>query len=465
MAEQRMPGSADRRELKRFAELAGDWWDETGPMAPLHKLNPMRLAYIRDQAVRPSRSRSEGARLPRRRQRARCRLRRRAAVRAARAAWAPRSPGIDLVPANLEVARAHAQAAGLEIVYREIAAEQLAAEGARFDLVCVMEVVEHVADVQSFLAACGRLVRPGGGLVLATLNRTLRSFALGIVAAEYILGWLPRGTHRWSRFLRPSEVARALRDHQAPDRRPDRRRLRSAARPLSPEPGPGRQLHAVRRARRAAQPSWGGSQGIWPTLMPSSRSSLASARARLAVDAALLDLAVVHLARFLGEARPTWSKLLSMWSLHLAPLAAAIVAARCSDRFLRAGATAGAISALLTSVLAADRAADRAGRGLLIIGRAVAKPGLEGMAVAHSAARTESSQSYPRARNTPKNETRSPQGGCSGAATSARQPADPATRARELGVPRSARRQQRVELAARLERRELVRAADRRGRR
>jgi 2-polyprenyl-6-hydroxyphenyl methylase/3-demethylubiquinone-9 3-methyltransferase len=213
MAEQRMPGSADRRELKRFEELADDWWDEVGPMAPLHKLNPVRLAYIRDQlcghlgrdpeAHRPLAGLNVldvgcgGGLL--------CEplARQGAAVM-----------GIDLVPAHLEVARRHAQAAGLELLYRDVAAEELAAEGASFDLVCAMEVVEHVADVPGFLATCGKLVRPGGALVLATLNRTLRSFALGIVAAEYILGWLPRGTHQWSRFLRPSEVARSLRAEQ-----------------------------------------------------------------------------------------------------------------------------------------------------------------------------------------------------------------------------------------------------------
>jgi 2-polyprenyl-6-hydroxyphenyl methylase/3-demethylubiquinone-9 3-methyltransferase len=202
--------SADPEELRRFAELAGRWWDETGPMAPLHKLNPTRLAYVRQQVCEhfsraPDNPRPFAglavldvgcgggllceplARLG-------------AAV-----------TGIDLAPANLAVAARHAEAAGLAITYREIAVEELAASGAAFDLVCVMEVVEHVPDMPAFLAACGRLVRPGGGLVLATLNRTFRSFALGIVAAEYVLGWLPRGTHRWSRFVRPSEAARALR--------------------------------------------------------------------------------------------------------------------------------------------------------------------------------------------------------------------------------------------------------------
>ena len=202
--------SADPDELRRFAELAARWWDEAGPMAPLHKLNPTRLAYIRGQVCRRfGRERNDPqpcaglaildvgcgggllceplARLG-------------AAV-----------TGIDLEPTNLAVAARHAEAAGLAIDYRRVAVEELAATGAMFDLVCVMEVVEHVPDMPRFLADCARLVRPGGGLVLATLNRTFRSFALGIVAAEYVLGWLPRGTHRWSRFVRPSEAARALR--------------------------------------------------------------------------------------------------------------------------------------------------------------------------------------------------------------------------------------------------------------
>jgi 2-polyprenyl-6-hydroxyphenyl methylase/3-demethylubiquinone-9 3-methyltransferase len=205
-----MASGVDTAELERFAALAERWWDETGPLAPLHKLNPTRVGYVRDRicaklgrdplAERPLAGLAVAdvgcgggllceplARLG-------------AAV-----------TGIDLAPASIEAAARHARAAGLAIDYRVAAVEQLVAEARRFDLVCAMEVVEHVPDQAGFLHACAALVRPGGGLVLATLNRTFRAFALGIVAAEYVLGWLPRGTHSWQRFVRPAEAARALR--------------------------------------------------------------------------------------------------------------------------------------------------------------------------------------------------------------------------------------------------------------
>jgi 2-polyprenyl-6-hydroxyphenyl methylase/3-demethylubiquinone-9 3-methyltransferase len=205
-----MASGADTKELERFARLAGQWWDEAGPVAPLHKLNPTRVAYVRNRmcahikrdplAERPLAGLSAldvgcgGGLL--------CEpLARLGAI----------VTGIDLTPASIEVASRHARVAGLEIDYRLAAAEQMVAEERRFDLVCAMEVVEHVADQGGFLHACATLVTPGGGLVLATLNRTFRAFALGIVAAEYLLGWLPRGTHSWSRFVRPSEAARPLR--------------------------------------------------------------------------------------------------------------------------------------------------------------------------------------------------------------------------------------------------------------
>ena len=201
---------ADPAELERFADLAEHWWDASGPLAPLHKLNPVRLGYIRDRICARA-GRDPLGEHP---------LAGLAALDVGCGGGLLCEPlarlgatvtGIDPAPASIEAAVRHARASGLAIDYRVAAAQQILAEGRRFDLVCAMEVVEHVADQERFLRTCAALVRPGGGLVLATLNRTFRAFALGIVAAEYVLGWLPRGTHTWSRFVRPSEAARALR--------------------------------------------------------------------------------------------------------------------------------------------------------------------------------------------------------------------------------------------------------------
>ena len=210
--------SADPKEIERFDALAGDWWDEAGPMAPLHKLNPLRLAFIRDR-ICAHRGLDGRTRMP---------------LKGLRildvgcgggllseplARMGAEVTGIDLAPAHIEGAKRHAARAGLEIDYRNAAVDDLADDGERFDLVCAMEVVEHVTDQPAFLKAAASLVQPapgdkgsaGGALVMATLNRTVSSFALGIVAAEYVLGWLPKGTHSWPRFVRPSEAARALR--------------------------------------------------------------------------------------------------------------------------------------------------------------------------------------------------------------------------------------------------------------
>jgi 2-polyprenyl-6-hydroxyphenyl methylase/3-demethylubiquinone-9 3-methyltransferase len=118
--------------------------------------------------------------------------------------------GIDPAPTNVEVARLHAGQSGLAVAYRQATVEELVAEGARFDIVLAMEVVEHVADVSLFTAECCRAVAPSGLLVMATLNRTLRAFALAIVGAEYVLGWLPKGTHQWDKFVTPAELAAAI---------------------------------------------------------------------------------------------------------------------------------------------------------------------------------------------------------------------------------------------------------------
>ena len=229
--------SVDPAEVERFARLAGRWWERNGAFRALHALNPVRIAYVRDALVRDA-------------------LVRDALVREARAAETPPPGGdaggagggaaalkplaglrlldvgcggglmaeplcrlgaavvaIDAAEPNVRAARLHASEQGLAIDYRHATAEALAAGGARFDAVLALEIVEHVADLDSFAAACAGLVEPGGSLFAATLNRTLAAYALAIVAAERVLGWVPAGSHDWSRFVRPAEMVRLLRRH------------------------------------------------------------------------------------------------------------------------------------------------------------------------------------------------------------------------------------------------------------
>lgn len=202
--------SLDSAEVARFDALARRFWDEDGPMAPLHRLNPLRVRYIRDHVSahfgrapvteRPLAGLTMldigcGAGI----------------LSEPLARLGAQVTGIDPAAKTIAAAAWHATASGLAIDYRTTTIEDVATEAARFDVVLAMEVVEHVADVPAFLTKCAAAVRPGGLFVLATLNRTPKAFVQAIVGAEYVLGWLPRGTHRWSRFVRPSEVARALR--------------------------------------------------------------------------------------------------------------------------------------------------------------------------------------------------------------------------------------------------------------
>lgn len=210
MAAKQAAYSIDPAEIAKFDRLAATWWDPNGPMRPLHRLNPTRLAYVRDricghfgrdpQARRPMAALAVldigcGGGL----------------LAEPLARLGANVTGLDAAAENIRVAKAHASEAGLRIDYREATAEALAEDGRSFDVVLALEVVEHVSDVPGFVATAAGLVKPGGTLILSTLNRTPRAFLEAIVGAEYVLRWLPRGTHDWRRFLRPAELARLVR--------------------------------------------------------------------------------------------------------------------------------------------------------------------------------------------------------------------------------------------------------------
>ena len=200
----------DAEEVRRFARLADTWWDTAGPFRPLHKLNPARLAFVRDRLCGHF-----GRGLKDRRPLQGLRLLDIGCggglVSEPMARLGAEVVGIDASEENVAVARHHAAEMELAIDYRAGTAESLAAAGESFDVVLNLEVVEHVADPDLFIRATARLVKPEGAMVLSTINRTAKAYALAIVMAEYVLGWLPRGTHRWDKFVRPSELERMLR--------------------------------------------------------------------------------------------------------------------------------------------------------------------------------------------------------------------------------------------------------------
>ncbi len=202
-------GTIDQDEVARFSRLAGQWWDPRGPMAALHRFNPVRLAYIRDRAA------AHFGRDPQR-------LDSLAGLRILDlgcgggilceplARLGAAVTGADPSPRNISVAQHHAAQSGLSIDYRNTGVEALAEAGDVFDVVLAMEVVEHVADVGLFVSLAAATAKRGGLVFVATLNRTLKSFALAIVGAEYILRWLPRGTHQWDKFVTPNELEIAI---------------------------------------------------------------------------------------------------------------------------------------------------------------------------------------------------------------------------------------------------------------
>jgi 2-polyprenyl-6-hydroxyphenyl methylase/3-demethylubiquinone-9 3-methyltransferase len=201
--------TVDQDEVARFSRLAGEWWDPHGPMAALHKFNPVRLGYIRDQAAerfgRDPRSLNSLAGL--RFLDIGCGA---GILSEPLARLGAGVVGADPSAENIAAAKAHAARSHLAVDYRPTTVEALAAARETFDVVLAMEVVEHVTDVEAFIAHAAALVKPSGLLFVATLNRTAKSFALAIVGAEYILRWLPRGTHRWDKFVRPDELETAI---------------------------------------------------------------------------------------------------------------------------------------------------------------------------------------------------------------------------------------------------------------
>jgi 2-polyprenyl-6-hydroxyphenyl methylase / 3-demethylubiquinone-9 3-methyltransferase len=201
--------TVDKDQLEIFSKMAAEWWNPTGKFRPLHKFNPVRLAYIRERICQnfgrdPKAHRPlEGLRI----------------LDIGCGGGLLSEPvarmgatviGADPLEKNIGIASTHAKETGTEIDYRAVTAEDLAQAGETFDVILNMEVVEHVADVNLFLTTCASMVRPGGLMFMATINRTLKARALAIFAAENVLRWLPRGTHQYEKLVRPEEIERPL---------------------------------------------------------------------------------------------------------------------------------------------------------------------------------------------------------------------------------------------------------------
>jgi 2-polyprenyl-6-hydroxyphenyl methylase/3-demethylubiquinone-9 3-methyltransferase len=196
-----MAASVSAEEIARFDALAAEWWNPDGPMRPLHRMNPLRVGWV-DARIRarfggPTRLLDVGC-----------------GAGLAAEALARRGHdvlGLDAAGAAIAAARAHAEGAGLTLAYREGLAEDLAAEGARFQVITALEVIEHVPDQPGFVATLAGLLEPGGLLFISTLNRTRRSWLVAIAGAEYLLRFLPAGTHDWHRFVTPTELGGQMR--------------------------------------------------------------------------------------------------------------------------------------------------------------------------------------------------------------------------------------------------------------
>ena len=204
--------SLDPSEVAKFSAMAAEWWNPKGKFGVLHVFNPVRLQFIKEQVT---------ARL------ARDPLEREpfqglrfldigcggGLLTEPMSRLGASITGVDPSDRNIKTASVHAQEMGLDIDYRAGTAEDLAAAGEQFDVILNMEVIEHVADPQAFTRTCAAMLKPGGLMFVATLNRTLKSFGLAIVGAEYVLGWLPKGTHQWEKFITPAELKGWLSDN------------------------------------------------------------------------------------------------------------------------------------------------------------------------------------------------------------------------------------------------------------
>ena len=211
MTKSQADNTLDPQEIERFSRIADEWWDPLGKFRPLHQLNPIRLQFIRDEICRHFQT-DKRAPHP---------LKGRKILDIGCGGGLLCEPmtrlgaevtGVDPAELTINAASDHAQKMGLSIDYRATRAEDLLEAGEQFDIVVNMEVIEHVPDVSAFLKVCSGLVKPGGLMLASTLNRTVKSYGLAIIGAEYIMRWLPTGTHQWQRFVTPEELKKALLD-------------------------------------------------------------------------------------------------------------------------------------------------------------------------------------------------------------------------------------------------------------
>jgi 2-polyprenyl-6-hydroxyphenyl methylase/3-demethylubiquinone-9 3-methyltransferase len=199
--------SIDPQEVEQFSRIADEWWDENGKFKPLHRINPLRISYIKQQTEAHFGCTLQGMSLVD----IGCGG---GLISEPMAHLGANVTGVDASEKNIAVASLHAKKSALDIRYLATSAEALAAAGEQFDIVLALEIIEHVADLDVFYTANCALVKPGGMLIMSTMNRTAKSYAMAIVGAEYIMRWLPRGTHDWAKFVKPSEMARALQSHR-----------------------------------------------------------------------------------------------------------------------------------------------------------------------------------------------------------------------------------------------------------